>query len=296
MHREIQQFGSYLAVEKGLAEKSLAAYGADLVQLGRFAQAAGVTSWGAVTRDCILDFLDQAKAGGQATATIARKLVAFKLFFRYLYQEKLLGANVTEVMDSPRLWRLLPTFLTTDEVGRLLGVYNRRQDPLGQRNHVMLELLYASGLRVGELVGLRLDEVKFDPDLLRVTGKGEKTRLVPFGQPARKAVRRYLAQVRPQLLKGMACAHVFLSKSGRPLTRDRIWQIVKEAGKLAGIAKNISPHTLRHSFASHLLANGADLRVIQEMLGHADISTTQIYTHIDQGQLQRTHSNFHPRA
>ncbi len=295
MQKDIQNFITYSKVEKALADNSLLAYECDLTQFAVFLQQHQVESWDQVTRDRILDFLDQGQKQQYATATIARKLVAMKVFFRYLYHEGMVKTNVTDVMDSPRLWRLLPNYLSEAEVSRLLAIDARSKNILHQRNQALLELLYASGLRVSELANLKIDQIKFDVNMLRITGKGNKTRIVPFGAPARAKLDHYLKQVRPLLVKHENPGQVFLSKSGRPLKRDRIWVVVKQIAKKAGINKNIHPHTLRHSFASHLLANGADLRTIQEMLGHADISTTQLYTHVDRGQLVKVHQTFHPR-
>jgi integrase/recombinase XerD len=201
-------------------------------------------------------------------------------------------------MDSPKLWRLLPDFLSTEEIEKILRIFPATgKDPLIFRNRTILEVMYACGLRASETANLRIDSLHADDEILRVTGKGNKERIVPIGRTARKLVERYISEIRPQLNPAKQEKPIlFLSKNGRPLDRERIWGIVKEAARLAGINKNIHPHTLRHSFASHLLENGADLRIIQEMLGHADISTTQIYTHIDQKRLLSVHKQFHPRA
>jgi integrase/recombinase XerD len=295
MLKDIQNFISFARIEKALAENSLLAYESDLQQFAVFLQQQNIASWHQVSRDTILDFLDLGQKKHFATATIARKLVAVKMFFRYLFQDGLLRTNVTDVMDSPRLWRLLPTYLSELEVNRLLAVDARSNNILHQRNQALLELLYASGLRVSELANLKMEQVKFDTNIVRITGKGNKTRIVPFGKPAREKLEFYLKQVRPLLVKHENPAQVFLSKSGKPLRRERVWSIIKYMAKKAGISKNIHPHTLRHSFASHLLARGADLRTIQEMLGHADISTTQLYTHVDRRQLVKVHQTFHPR-
>ena len=291
----IDQFLTYASVEKGLSKNSLESYGTDLKQFLNFLNDSSIYEWSDVSREDILNFLELSYTKESATSTIARKLVTIKVFFRYLFQERLVGINITEVMDSPKLWRILPDFLNEMEIKSLLRVYSNSSSPLDFRNKTILELIYACGLRVSELGNLRLDDIKFDLDVLRVTGKGNKTRIVPFGKPARKVLTRYLKKIRPLLERKIGVANVFLSNNGRPLTRARIWGIVKDASLKAGIRNNIFPHTLRHSFASHLLANGADLRVIQEMLGHADISTTQIYTHVDQSHLSRIHNKFHPR-
>ena len=257
-----------------------------------------MTSWREVDRDLVLDYLDGEREKGMQTATLARRLVSIKMFFRFLHEEGLIPEDFTAVMDSPKLWRILPDFLSEREVDALLAAYpNSAKFPLEMRNRAILELLYASGLRVSEAAKLPLTGVDFDNELLRVVGKGSKTRIVPVGKTALRTLRRYLEEVRPQLAeKNPLCGCVFLSKSGRPLNREWIWNMVKTAAERAGIRKNVHPHTLRHSFASHLLAHGADLRVIQEMLGHADISTTEIYTHVDRSRLVAVHRKFHPRG
>jgi integrase/recombinase XerD len=291
----IRQFLTYARIDQGLAENSLKAYANDLRQFATFLAGRQVHDLAAVTRDLVLDFLEE-RRDGSAVSTVARKLVTLRVLFRYLAQERILAHNVTEVMDSPRLWELLPEFLTEAEVTRLLKVWQRARSPLLRRNQAMLELLYASGLRVSELTGLRLEQLRFDLGIVRVSGKGRKTRLVPVGIPAQQQVQRYVQEVRPQLLKHGPCPEVFVSHRGRPLTREMINRILNRAALEAGIQRGVHPHMLRHSFASHLLAHGADLRVIQEMLGHADISTTQIYTHVSSQRLAQAHRAFHPRG
>ncbi len=293
----IQQFITFVAVERGLAPNTLEAYGNDLNQLAGFLEGRGGTSWNGVSRDEIHDFLDFTHGLGRETATIARKIMSCKVFFRWLHREGLVDSDITEVMDSPRAGRSLPHYLTEAEVDRLLALNHDAKELLKRRDQAILELLYASGLRVSELVTLTVQQIDFDQDVCRVTGKGNKTRLVPFGVPARKGIEHYLNEVRPKLLRnGVNPAEVFLSNNGRPLTRARIWQMVQAVAVAAGIGKRLYPHMLRHSFASHLLSHGADLRTIQEMLGHADIATTQIYTHVDEDRLVDIHRRFHPRG
>lgn len=296
LYGPVRLFLTTAAVEYGMAENSLAAYGSDLRLCVEFLGARGHDGWDSVRRDHLLDFLDHGQENGLRATTLARRLVTLKVFFRFLFHERLVAGNVTEVMDGPRLWRLLPDFLSEREVAAMLRVHQRGKEPLEVRNQAILELLYASGLRVSELVGLRTDEVLFDQSVLRVTGKGGKTRIVPFGRAAEKQLRRYLRDARPALLRAGNLPQVFVSVNGRPLNRERIWQVVKAIARRSGIRKAVSPHTLRHSFASHLLNHGADLRVIQELLGHADISTTQVYTHVERDQLARIHRTFHPRG
>ncbi len=285
-------------MEKGLSKNTVSAYTGDLRFFIEYLKENGITDFGEATRNDILFFLEDCSDKGIESASLARRLVSIKVFYRYLFQEKIIKTDITDVMTSPKLWRLLPDFLAPNEVDALLQVYsNKAKAPLTLRNRTILELMYSCGLRVSETVNLRLGDLKFDEGIIRVTGKGNKERIVPIGLPAERLVQRYLDKVRPELLKGnIDESIVFLSNNGRILDRERVWGIIKEAAKLAGINKNIHPHTLRHSFASHLLANGADLRVIQEMLGHADISTTQIYTHVDHNRLKSVLQQFHPRS
>lgn len=282
-------------MERGLSANTLSAYSSDLAFFLDFLAEIGVEQADQVKRDQILDFLEQEKADGHAVSTLGRRLVSIRLFFRWLASEKLIPGDITEVMDSPRFWKLIPDFLSLSEVEALLNAFKGRS-PLELRNRALLELLYASGLRVSELTDLRLDGVDFEQGVLRVLGKGQRERVVPFGKSAARSLNRYLENGRPLLEPTGRAVQLFLSKSGIALTRARVWALVKEAALRAGVSKNLYPHLLRHSFATHLLTNGADLRVIQEMLGHADIATTQIYTHTDAQRLSRTHQKFHPRA
>ncbi|AKJ64290.1 site-specific tyrosine recombinase XerD [Kiritimatiella glycovorans] len=288
------QFLDYLTLELGASEQTRCAYGADLEALLDHLDRQGVSSLNRVTREMLLDFLLAERERGLASASVSRRLVAIKMFFRYCRREGLLASDVTEVMDSPRLIRALPDVLTPEEVDRLLNAPDPEQ-PLGLRDIAILELFYASGLRVSELAGLRLTDLHLDEGYLRCTGKGRKERVVPAGRRAIDALRRYLGEVRPSLDPGGAEA-VFLTRQRHPFSRKGLWWMIRQHARTAGITKKISPHTLRHSFASHLLANGASLRVIQEMLGHADIATTQIYTHVDSSRLKSVHHQFHPRA
>ncbi len=298
MEHNLQHFLQYLVSERGLARHSVDAYRADLEDFIDYLRARGVSSFAGADRAMLVDYLGDCRDAGMETATVARRLVSIKLLFRFLTDEKLLERDESRVMDSPKLWRILPDFLSAEEVAALIGVFSDRSgDALELRNRAIMELLYSSGLRVSEIASLPLSAVDFDTEIVRVTGKGSKTRVVPVGKIALQLLRRYLEAARPELAeKNPRAAELFLSRNGRRLDRERIWGIVKEAALLAGISKNVHPHTLRHSFASHLLENGADLRVIQEMLGHADISTTEIYTHIDKSRLAAIHRKFHPRS
>ncbi len=294
----IEHFAGYLALEKGLSPNSISAYRTDLKDFASFLAGIGAAEYKAVTRDHILKYLADCKRRGLEPSSIARRLISIKIFFRYLFQEKLIASNITEVMDTPKLWETLPECMDCREVGMLLKAFsNKGKDPLEFRNRTILETMYSSGLRVSEVAGLKIHGVRFDEEIIRVVGKGNKERIVPVGKPALELLKRYIQEIRPKLLAGGDGGEfLFVSYRGRRLDRERIWAVVKEAAKVAGISKNIHPHTLRHSFASHLLENGADLRIIQEMLGHADISTTQIYTHVDQQRLLKVHRKFHPRG
>ena len=297
MDKILQHFCGYLLMERGLSRNSISAYRCDLADFIAYLKKYGKTDFSEVTRDNIIDFLGEHKENGMEPASLARRLVAIKVFFRYLAQEKFVPENITSVMDSPKLWRILPEFMSSREVEALMNVYAvNAKDFLAIRNRAILEVLYACGLRVSEVASLNVSSVNAENGVIRVLGKGSKERIVPVGHLAVQALRRYLTKSRPNLLRSPDEPTLFLSQRGRKLNRERIWAIIKETALQAGIMKNIHPHTLRHSFASHLLENGADLRVIQEMLGHADIATTQIYTHVDQRQLLAVHKKFHPRS
>jgi len=291
----IDRFLDYVMLERGLSENTRLAYLADLQGFARFLEQQGVRSFNDVKRKDILDYLTAEKDRGLSVNSISRRLVAIKVFYGYLQQEGLLDRNVTRAMDSPKLWKILPGTLSLREVEKLLGA-PEGEDRIARRDTALLELMYASGLRVSEAAGLTIEDLHMDEGYLRCFGKGRKVRIVPFGEKARGRVQSYLAQGRPAFVKDPAERHLFLTYRGRRFSRKGIWKLVQNYARKAGIAKAVHPHTLRHSFASHLLANGAPLRVIQEMLGHADIASTQIYTHIDQGRLRAVHAQFHPRA
>ena len=300
MEKILIHFCGWLTIERGLGELTVKYYRADLTDFIQcLREHFSISSFSEVDRDMIVDYLGMCRDREMETATLARRLVAIKVLFRYLFQEKLIGNDITDVMDSPKLWRILPDFLSVEEVEKILKVNIQRGngplDPLMLRNRCILELLYSSGLRVSECADITVGGVKFDEEIVRVTGKGRKERIVPAGRPVLRLLERYLREARPLLAKEESVPNLFISYRGKALNRERIWAVVKDAAKEAGIMKNIHPHTLRHSFASHLLQNGADLRMIQEMLGHADISTTQIYTHVEQSRLLAVHRQFHPR-
>jgi integrase/recombinase XerD len=291
----IDQFMDYLGLEKGLSPRSIEAYAHDLEHATDWLASHGVSDAQSVTRRHLNEYLLSLRDADLAPATIARRLVALRVFFRFLQQENLLAANVTDAMDSPRLWDVLPGTLSPEQVERLLHAPDPAT-PRGLRDRAMLELLYSTGLRVSELVGLRLDEIHRDARYLRVVGKGNKERVIPYGLSAETHLLRYLDQVRPAWNRAPGQRAVFLTRRDAPMSRKTFWALIRHYARLAGVEQKVSPHTLRHSFASHLLANHAPLRVIQEMLGHADIGTTQIYTHVDATRLRDVHRTFHPRA
>ena len=299
IRRNLDFFETFLTLERGAGANTVLAYITDLRGFADYCGSIGIYDTVDITRDVIIDFLSYLQEERcEVSTTLARKLISIKLFCRFLVQEKLIEQDPTEVMESPRLWNYLPGFLSVEEVERLLTVFPAQsKDPLLQRNRVILETLYASGLRVSEAAHLKVSDVNFEDAALRVVGKGDKVRLVPVGKTALQLLRFYLQHSRNELLNGRSnVAELFLSVRGKPLNREWIWAIVKEAAVAAGIDRDIYPHMLRHSFASHLLANGADLRVIQEMLGHSDLRTTEIYTHVESDRLLGVHKHFHPRA
>ena len=293
----IRQFKGYIAIERGLSSNTSDAYESDLEDFAEFLCANGIISYKEIEREDVEDYLFRCKELDMKAATMARRLVCLKVFFGYLFQDKIIPVNILEVMDAPKIWRTLPDSLTEEEIERMLAIYPvNTQDELSIRNRAILEVMYACGLRVSEAVNLTVASINREDSVVRVRGKGSKERIVPIGHHAKLAVERYLTKVRPLHKKSAETPELFLSYRGKPLDRERIWGIVKKTAKLAGIEKDIHPHTFRHSFATHLLSNGADLRMIQEMLGHADISTTQVYTHVDSRKLRSIHKKFHPRA
>ncbi len=291
----MDEFIGYLNFERGLAKNTQLAYRADLGRFIRWLQSRGIAQLNSVRSDDLTEYLMAQRKAGLSASSLSQHLAAIKVFFRYLSQEKYLSANVADNIDSPKLWKLLPRTLSGAEVDTLLAAPNARK-PLGLRDKAVLELLYATGLRVSEAASIRPEDIHFEMGFLRCTGKGNKERVVPVGKPALEAIQCYLNQVRPLFVKTKPTQTLFVSQRGQPLGRKRIWELIRRYVRTTGIGKNVTPHTLRHSFATHLLDHGADLRVIQQLLGHADISTTQIYTHVDPGRLKSVHYQFHPRG
>jgi integrase/recombinase XerD len=296
VNAEINQFIMYLATERGLSDNYQLSTRASLEVFAKWAaENKAATEPAAVEAGLIGEFLGWRKRGGASAATVKLHAVALRIFFRHLVQRGRLSKDPTEFLPVPKIERYLPDTLSAPEVERLIAAAAGRT-PLEMRDRAIVELLYSSGLRVSELCGARLENLDLEAGFIRVLGKGDKQRLVPVGGRARAAVQRYLDGGRPALVGQKTGGEVFLSVRGRKLTNQRIWQLLVALGRRAGLEKEIHPHMLRHSFATHLLGGGADLRIIQEMLGHADISTTQIYTHVDTRQLRQTHRHFHPRA
>ncbi len=291
----IDSFLNYLFVERSLSKNTIVSYRHDLVKYAGYLENSKISSLSDTSSKNIGDFMFSLKDAGLSSTSIARNLAAIKVFYRFLVRERLLKADPTSILDSPKLWKRIPDALSLQEVGALISAPDIRH-PQGIRDNSVLELMYATGLRVSEAVNLKVSDLNMDVGFLRCIGKGSKERIVPLGREAIKAVERYLEKVRPKLLKNSPDTGVlFLSRLGKKISRQSFWKMIKRYAIKAGIKKDIRPHTLRHSFATHLLERGADLRSVQEMLGHADISTTQIYTHVDRNRLKSIHKMYHPR-
>lgn len=294
MLADIDDFILFLATERGLSDNYQLSTRRSLEEFAAWlARERKIGAPNEVTREFITDYLADRKKGGLAAASIKLIVVAVKIFFRFLAARKRIALDIAETLPLPRIERYAPATLNELQVADFLESF-QPDVPLARRDRAMAELLYASGLRISELTTARLENLDLENGVIRVTGKGNKMRLVPFGAKAREAVAAYLNHERPALVKKRTGSEIFLSVRGTGLTTNRVWQILKKAAARAGL--HVHPHMLRHSFATHLLTNGADLRIIQEMLGHADISTTQVYTHVDQGRLKAVHHKFHPRA
>ena len=288
-------FLDHLKVERNLAANTLEAYSRDLTRLRRFLDERGRDAADQVTPVDVTDYLLGLSAAGLAARSRARALVSIRGLFRFLVAERYLGADPTETIEAPRIGRKLPDVLGREEVERLLAS-PPSDTPRGLRDIAMLELLYATGLRVSELVNLQLDDVKVDAGYVRTFGKGRKQRLVPMGEVASDAVSDYVSTARGHFVRNPAETALFLTGRGRAMTRQGFWKLLRNYAAAAGVRGPISPHKLRHSFATHLIEHGADLRSVQAMLGHADISTTQIYTHVTRTRLLEVYKKHHPRA
>jgi integrase/recombinase XerD len=285
-------FLNFCRIEKGLACNSLEAYEADLQKFAQFCAAAPAGIPGAEAVGRYVDSLFQSGLGGRS---VARHLSTLRSFYSFLLREGKIGSDPTEHLGAPRQWQTIPKFLNLEEIDRLLEAPDAAR-PTGLRDHAMIELLYASGLRVSELCGLGMADLKLDLGVVRATGKGKKQRIIPVGKPALAAVGAYLESGRPAILKGRPSRYLFVTARGGCLTRQAFWKLLRLHGRKAGLFHHLTPHVIRHSFATHLLEGGADLRSVQTMLGHADISTTQIYTHVMRSRLRKTVDEHHPRA
>jgi len=287
----IQAYLNFCRVEKGLASNSLNSYQLDLKRLSEEI-GKPVTE---IQASDLAHYVESLYGAGLSARSIARHITTLRNFYRFLIQEGQMTSDPTEFLNQPRQWTTLPKYLNRDELDRLIAAPPVKKST-GIRDRAMLELLYATGLRVSELCQLTLSAIERETGVLRVTGKGNKQRMVPFGQAAGRAMDLYLGSARPRLLKGRASRHLFVTARGRAMTRQSFWKLLRGYGLQVGISRALTPHVIRHSFATHLVEGGADLRSVQIMLGHADISTTQVYTHVAQRRLRETIEQHHPRA
>ena len=291
----IERFSDFLALEQGSSPRTSEAYRRDVERLALYAMAKGARAPTDISSRLLREFVYHLKDLGLAPASIRRNVSSVRTYFRFLLGDGHVVRDPSERLETPKRWRSLPDVLSVDEVGRLLAAPSL-DDPLTFRDRALLELAYGAGLRVSEWITLAVRDVLFEEGLVRVFGKGSKERLVPIGRSAIGAVAIYLRELRPRLEHGEGKGMLLLNARGRPLTRMGAWKILRRYVEKAQITKHVSPHTLRHSFATHLLEGGADLRAVQEMLGHVDISTTQIYTHVDREYLRTVHKQYHPRG
>lgn len=295
MHEFIDIFLNYLSVERGLSKNTIISYRHDLqAYLDYLKDKRHVSSLEKVNKNQIIDFMLSLKEAGLNASSIARRLAAIKTFYRFLIREKILKDNPTSLLESPKLWKKIPQTLTLEEIETLIAQPDTRSMS-GLRDRAIIELLYATGMRVSELSQLKVSDISMDVGFLRCLGKGNKERIIPLGRKAITSLKKYIEKARPHFLKGHSNNILFLSRLHRRVSRQSIWKMIKKHASRCRIKKEIRPHILRHSFATHLLEGGADLRSVQEMLGHSDISTTQIYTHINKDRLKMIHRQFHPR-
>ena len=291
----LEPFNDFLVLEQGASPRTDEAYGRDLARFATYAMARGAVAPTDVTARMLREYVYHLKDLGLAPASIRRNVSALRTYFKFLLGEGHVTHDPSERLESPKRWRTLPEVLSVAEVDKLLAS-PALDDPLVFRDRALLELAYGAGLRVSEWISIGVRDVLFEEGLVRIFGKGSKERLVPIGRRAIGSLASYIRELRPRLEQGEGRGALFLNARGQPLTRMGAWKILQKYVTRAGIEKHVSPHTLRHSFATHLLEGGADLRAVQEMLGHADISTTQIYTHVDREYLRTVHRQYHPRA
>lgn len=296
MHESVEAFLDYLTVERGLASNTISAYRRDLGFYCSFLEENGITALSRAARDDITKFMFSQKDKGIAANSIARRLAAIRMFHRFLCRERITPSDPSSLIETPKLWKRVPEVLSYQEVEALLAApHGTRRGEQEIRDRAILEVMYATGMRVSEVVNLRTDNVNLEIGFLRCIGKGNKERVIPLGKKAVACVNRYLASSRQRILGARQSEYLFVSRMGKKISRQTFWKLIKKYASRAGIRKNIKPHLLRHSFATHLIERGADLRSVQEMLGHSDISTTQIYTHINKDRLKSVHKTYHPR-
>ncbi len=291
----MNQFLDYLSIERGLSQNTIKSYKQDLIKFIGYIGTRRIKKIKDVTKHKMSEYPYFLKDGGLSANSVSRNLAAIRTFYRFLISERIVKEDATVMLESPHRLQSIPQVLDTNEVTRMLDKPDRR-NWLGVRDKAALELMYATGVRVSEMVELMLQNFNMDMGFIRCVGKGGKERIIPVGKEAKLALSRYLEKSRPKLSRRSQDRHLFLSRLGRKISRQSFWKMLKKYARLAHIKKRITPHTLRHSFATHLLERGADLRSIQEMLGHADISTTQIYTHVNKARLKGIHKKYHPRG
>ena len=291
----LPRFADYIGLEQGLSPRTIEAYQRDLARFAEYAEMKGAIAPASITATMLREFVYHLKDLGLAPASIRRSVSAIRTYFRFLVGDGIVTADPSERLETPKRWRSLPEVLTVDEVQRLMASPTL-DDALVFRDRALLELAYGAGLRVSEWITLGVRDLMLEDGVIRVFGKGSKERLVPIGRAAIAATAVYLRELRPRLEKGEGKGVLFLNARGKPLSRMGAWKILRGHVERAAITKHVSPHTLRHSFATHLLEGGADLRAVQEMLGHVDIATTQIYTHVDREYLRQVHRSYHPRG
>ncbi|MBU1194891.1 MAG: site-specific tyrosine recombinase XerD [Proteobacteria bacterium] len=294
MDELVQQYLDYLIIEKGLSENSLESYSSDLAQFLSFLEANKIHHLKDVETVIILAWMVSLSKNGLSAKSRARHLVAVRGLYKFLVQENKGVKNPVKDVEIPKTGLALPKILSIKEIESLLDAPDI-QDPRGMRNAAMMEIMYGAGLRVSELIKLQMQDINLEANFVRVFGKGSKERIVPIGSPAQRAVQAWMKSGRPFMLKKASSKFLFIARAGKPMTRQSFWKIIKKYALAANLKQNLTPHTLRHSFATHLLEGGADLRSVQTMLGHSDISTTQIYTHISKDYLRKMHQQFHPR-
>ena len=294
MKQRIEEFLQFLTVEKGLSKNTIQAYQADLRDFLNFLSQKGINSCSEVNYPILVSYIEQLRKNGFSSYSIARKISTIRSFFKFLSGQKYIKEDPTMILESFKRERNLPFVLSVSQINSILENIDTTK-PMNLRDRALLELLYATGIRVSEIADLKIENIDIEVGYARVFGKGSKERIVPVGKHAKKWLKKYLENVRPNLSKGAVGNYVFLNRGGKKLSRQSIWKMIKKYGRKSAISQ-ISPHTFRHSFATHLLEGGADLRSVQEMLGHVDISTTQIYTQLNRKRLKEIHKKYHPRG